>query len=97
MTTGKDYKQSITSIDEDEMSISDTLSKLQVERIKRGISQKAFAEWIEMKPTTIGKNWVAWLDTIAKNVESVCAWTWVRDWNETQIWRIRVGIIRYEK
>mgnify|MGYP000405083862 CR=1 FL=1 len=44
MTTWKDYKRSITSIDEGEMSISDTLSKLQVERIKRGISQKAFAE-----------------------------------------------------
>lgn len=56
MTTWKDYRQSITSIDEDEMSFIDTLSKLQAERIKRGISQKAFAERIEMKPTTIGKN-----------------------------------------
>ena len=55
MTTWKDYKQSITSIDEDEMSIIDTLSKLQSERIKRGISQKTFAERIEMKQPQLAK------------------------------------------
>lgn len=55
MTTWKDYKQSITSISDDEMSIIDTLSQLQAERIKRGISQKDFADRIEMKQPQLAK------------------------------------------
>lgn len=55
MTTWKDYKKSITSIDDDEMSIIDTLSCLQAERIKRGISQKDFAARIEMKQPQLAK------------------------------------------
>ncbi|MCH4057267.1 MAG: helix-turn-helix domain-containing protein [Lactobacillaceae bacterium] len=55
MTTWKDYKKSITSIDDDEMSIIDTLSHLQAERIKRGISQKDFAARIDMKQPQLAK------------------------------------------
>ncbi|WP_318766910.1 helix-turn-helix domain-containing protein [Lactiplantibacillus carotarum] len=55
MTTWKDYKQSITSISDDEMAIINTLSQLQAERIKRGISQKDFAERIAMKQPQLAK------------------------------------------
>lgn len=55
MTTWKDYKRSITSINDDEMSIIDTLSQLQAERIKQGISQKDFAERIAMKQPQLAK------------------------------------------
>ncbi|MFB9769353.1 helix-turn-helix domain-containing protein [Lactiplantibacillus modestisalitolerans] len=55
MTTWKDYKQSITSINDDEMTIINTLSQLQAERIRRGISQKDFAEQIKMKQPQLAK------------------------------------------
>ncbi|MDR1017878.1 MAG: helix-turn-helix transcriptional regulator [Lachnospiraceae bacterium] len=55
MTNWNDFKKSITSITKDEMIIIDTLSFLQSERIKQGISQKDFAEKIEMKQPQLAK------------------------------------------
>ena len=55
MTAWKKFKKSITSIPEDEMTIIDTLSYLQSERIRRGISQKYLAEKIGMKQPQLAK------------------------------------------
>lgn len=44
MTAWKEYKPTITALSSEEMTIIDTLAELVAERIKRGISQKDFAE-----------------------------------------------------
>ncbi|QVI34532.1 helix-turn-helix transcriptional regulator [Lacticaseibacillus chiayiensis] len=51
MTTWKEYKPTITALSSEEMTIIDTLA----ERIKRGISQKDFAEKIAMKQPQLAK------------------------------------------
>ena len=55
MTTWQSFKGNIKSISEDEMSIIDTLSALQAERLRRGISQKEFAQTIEMAQPQLAK------------------------------------------
>jgi len=51
----EEFKPTITNITQQEMSIIDTLSTLQVERLRRGISQKDFAEKIGMKQPQLAK------------------------------------------
>ena len=55
MTTWKDFKSTITSIPEDELTVIDTLSYLQAERLKRGISQKDLADKIGMKQPQLAR------------------------------------------
>lgn len=55
MASWNEFKQEITSVSNDEMTVIDTLSYLQAERIKRGISQKEFAEKIGMKQPQLAK------------------------------------------
>ncbi|MFD1472267.1 helix-turn-helix domain-containing protein [Companilactobacillus mishanensis] len=52
MNTWSEFKDSIS---DDEMTVIDTLSQLQAERLKRGISQKDFAETIGMKQPQLAK------------------------------------------
>jgi len=51
----EDFKPTIKNISPQEMSIIDTLSTLQVERLRRGISQKEFADRIGMKQPQLAK------------------------------------------
>lgn len=51
----EDFKPTINNITQQEMSIIDTLSTLQVERLKRGITQKDFATKIGMKQPQLAK------------------------------------------
>lgn len=44
MTTLKDIRENQTAIPREELSLIDTLSFLQAQRIKQGISQTEFAE-----------------------------------------------------
>ncbi|MCH4123662.1 MAG: helix-turn-helix transcriptional regulator [Levilactobacillus sp.] len=53
--TWENFKPTIENIAPQEMSIIDTLSALQVERIRRGISQKEFAKRIGMKQPQLAK------------------------------------------
>ena len=46
MRTWKDIRENQTSIPKEELSLIDTLSFLQAQRIKQGISQTEFAERI---------------------------------------------------
>ncbi|UYN56272.1 helix-turn-helix domain-containing protein [Lacticaseibacillus chiayiensis] len=55
MTAWKEYKPTITALSSEEMTIIDTLAELVAERIKRGISQKDFAEKIAMKQPQLAK------------------------------------------
>ncbi|SJZ87706.1 Helix-turn-helix [Pilibacter termitis] len=55
MTTWKTFKKTITSISEEDMTIIDTLSYLQAERIRQGISQHELAERIGMKQPQLAK------------------------------------------
>jgi transcriptional regulator with XRE-family HTH domain len=55
MANWKNFKKSITSISEDEMTIIDTLSYLQAERIRQGISQHELANRIGMKQPQLAK------------------------------------------
>lgn len=55
MANWKDFKKSITSISEDEMTTIDTLSYLQAERIRQGISQHELANRIGMKQPQLAK------------------------------------------
>ncbi|WP_439645419.1 helix-turn-helix domain-containing protein [Lacticaseibacillus nasuensis] len=49
MTTWNEYKNTMTSFTPEELSVMDTLTYLQAERIRRGISQREFADKIGMK------------------------------------------------
>lgn len=55
MANWKDFKKSITSISTDEMTIIDTLSYLQAERIRQGVSQHELADRIGMKQSQLAK------------------------------------------
>lgn len=55
MANWKDFKKSITSISTDEMTIIDTLSYLQAERIRQGVSQHELADRIGMKQPQLAK------------------------------------------
>ena len=55
MVTWANYKISIVSITKSELTVIDTLSYLQAERLKRGISQKDLAEKIGMKQPQLAK------------------------------------------
>ena len=55
MVTWENYKISIVSITKSELTVIDTLSYLQAERLKRGISQKDLAEKIGMKQPQLAK------------------------------------------
>lgn len=48
MTTWDNFKENIQAISTDEMTIIDTLSALQAERIRQGLSQKDLATRIGM-------------------------------------------------
>jgi predicted transcriptional regulator len=53
--TWKEFKPTISSIPQPEMSRIDTLSTLQVERLRRGISQKKFAERLGMTQSQLAR------------------------------------------
>jgi len=53
MTTWQDFKKTIHSISKDDMTVIDTLSALQAERIRRGISQSELATRINMSPAQL--------------------------------------------
>lgn len=55
MVTWENYKISIVSITKSELTVIDTLSYLQAERLKRGISQKDLADKIGMKQPQLAK------------------------------------------
>jgi transcriptional regulator with XRE-family HTH domain len=55
MTTWQELRDGITSISAEELTVIDTLSYLQSERIRRGISQKDFAAIIGMKQPQLAK------------------------------------------
>lgn len=55
MTTWQSFKCNIESISENEMSLIDTLSALQAESLRRGISQKDFAQTIGMVQPQLAK------------------------------------------
>lgn len=55
MTTWADIKKSQTAIPEEEMTLIDTLSFLQVQRIKQGITQTEFAKRIGMTQPQLAK------------------------------------------
>lgn len=55
MTTWKNFKKTITSIPKDELTIIDTLSYLQAERIKQGLTQRELAQRIGMKQPQLAK------------------------------------------
>lgn len=55
MTTLKDIRENQTAIPREELSLIDTLSFLQAQRIKQGISQTEFAERINMSQPQLAK------------------------------------------
>lgn len=55
MRTWKDIRENQTSIPKEELSFIDTLSFLQAQRIKQGISQTEFAERINMTQPQLAK------------------------------------------
>lgn len=55
MRTWKNIKENQTAISEDELSLIDTLSFLQAQRIKQGISQTDFAKKIHMTQPQLAK------------------------------------------
>ena len=55
MTTWNEYKKTMTSFTPEELSVMDTLTYLQAERIRRGISQREFADKIGMKQPQLAK------------------------------------------
>lgn len=55
MRTWKDIRENQTSIPKEELSLIDTLSFLQAQRIKQGISQTEFAERINMTQPQLAK------------------------------------------
>jgi transcriptional regulator with XRE-family HTH domain len=55
MTTWSEYKKTMTSFTSEELSVMDMLSALQAERIRRGISQREFADKIGMKQPQLAK------------------------------------------
>jgi len=55
MVTWNEYRKHIRSISAEDRFVMDTLNRLQAERLKRGISQKDFAEQINMKQAQLAK------------------------------------------
>ena len=55
MRTWKDIRENQTSIPKEELSLIDTLSFLQAQRIKQGVSQTEFAERINMTQPQLAK------------------------------------------
>lgn len=55
MRTWKQIRDNQTTIPKEEMSLIDTLSFLQTQRIKQGISQTAFAKRIHMSQPQLAK------------------------------------------
>lgn len=55
MTEWKDFKENVTTISKDELTIIDTLSHLQAERINQGLTQRELAEKIGMKQPQLAK------------------------------------------
>ena len=55
MRTWKDIRENQTSIPKEELSLIDTLSFLQAQRSKQGISQTEFAERINMTQPQLAK------------------------------------------
>lgn len=55
MATLKDYKATIDSVTETEMSILDSLTYLHAERLRRGITQKELADRIGMSQPQLAK------------------------------------------
>jgi transcriptional regulator with XRE-family HTH domain len=55
MTTWDNFKENIQAISTDEMTIIDTLSALQAERIRQGLSQKDLATRIGMPQPQLAK------------------------------------------
>lgn len=55
MKTWQELKKNQTSIPQEEMSLIDTLSFLQAQRIKQGISQTEFAKRIKMTQPQLTK------------------------------------------
>lgn len=55
MTTWNEYKKTITAFTPEELSVMDMLTELQAERIRRGVSQRDFADKIGMKQPQLAK------------------------------------------
>lgn len=55
MTTLKDIRENQTSIPKEELSLIDTLSFLQAQRIRQGITQTEFAKRINMTQPQLAK------------------------------------------
>ncbi|WP_370531179.1 helix-turn-helix domain-containing protein [Lacticaseibacillus parahuelsenbergensis] len=55
MSTWNEVKDKIDSIPDEALTIIDALTELEAERIRRGISQKQFAETIGMKQSQFAK------------------------------------------
>lgn len=55
MTTWDDYAQQLKRDHPDKVAIIEALAELESERIKRGISQKQFADMIGMKQPQLAK------------------------------------------
>ena len=55
MRTWKDIRENQTSIPKEELSLIDTLSFLQAQRIKQGITRTEFAERINMTQPQLAK------------------------------------------
>lgn len=55
MRTWKDIRENQTAIPKEELSLIDTLSFLQVQRVKQGVSQTEFAEKINMTQPQLAK------------------------------------------
>ena len=55
MSTWNEVKGKIDSIPDEALTIIDALTELEAERIRRGISQKQFAETIGMKQPQLAK------------------------------------------
>ncbi|GEO46998.1 helix-turn-helix domain-containing protein [Companilactobacillus kimchii] len=55
MTTWRNFKENITSIPKSELTIIDTLSYLQAERINQGLTQRDLAKRIGMKQPQLAK------------------------------------------
>lgn len=55
MTNWQQYKKTITAVSASELSVIDTLSYLQSERIRQGVSQRELANRVGMKQPQIAR------------------------------------------
>jgi len=78
-----DYKKTLHSFSDEEKFIIDTLSALQVERLKRGISQKDFTAILGMKQPQLAK---------IENLDSIPSLTTLNRYARGLGWQIQLKI-----